>query len=134
MGRVLLYVVVIALTIFALIDCIQTDDERVRGIPKIGWILLIVLIWIVGPVAWLLAGKERGQRLGYAGGIPGAPRHTGPARRPVAPDDDPEFLRQISAGNAEHERMLKKWEEDLKRREQEMRTEDESDGEAPGKS
>lgn len=88
MPRVLAAVASIALTVFALADCIQTEDSRVRGIPKWAWILLIVLIPWVGPLTWLLAGKHP------AGASPGG---HGTARRPgpTAPDDDPEFLRKL---------------------------------------
>jgi hypothetical protein len=130
MARVLFYVLSIALTVFALIDSIQTEDERVRGLPKIGWIILIVLVPFAGPIAWLLAGKQRAARPAGGPGVPWRPT-TQPPPRIVAPDDDPEFLRQLNTGNKEHERMLKKWEEDLKRREEEMRGDGDEDT-APG--
>ncbi len=90
MARVVPVVLSIALTVFALADCIQTDDSRVRGIPRWAWIILIVLVPWVGPITWLLVGKERGR-----GGF-GAPRPR-PVRRdgPLAPDEDPEFLRRL---------------------------------------
>jgi hypothetical protein len=132
MLRVLVYLLPIALAIFALVDCIQTDEAHVRGIPKIGWILLIVLIWVVGPVAWLIGGKDRSQAGGSGAGRSYGIRPSQPSARPMAPDDDPEFLRQLGAGNAEHERMLERWEEDLRRREEEKRETD--DGDAGGKS
>ena len=84
MLRVLPIVIGLALAIYALVDCIQTDEEKVRGIPKILWIVLIVLVTFVGPIAWLIAGRERQ--------LPG--RRPGP-RGPLGPDDDPDFLRGI---------------------------------------
>jgi hypothetical protein len=94
MLRVLLFVVPIALAIYALVDLVQTRDEDVQGLPKLAWVALIVLIWVVGPVAWLVAGK-RGRRW-----LPGlSPRPAGPSGgapgRPIAPDDDPDFLRGL---------------------------------------
>ncbi len=118
------------LAIYALVDCIQTDESRVRGIQKPWWILLIVLIWIVGPVAWLIAGKEPAQRRNatWPGtGTAGFPGNERP--RQVAPDDDPQFLSQLRRDNDDHERMLRKWEDDLRRREQELKGDDGSDGE-----
>jgi len=85
MLRVLPVIIGLALAVYALVDCIQTDDEKVRGLPKVFWIILIVLITFVGPIAWLIAGKERqlpGQR--------GSQR-----RGPLGPDDDPDFLRGL---------------------------------------
>src|SRR5690606_3625852 len=85
MVRVLPILLGLGLAIYALVDCIQTDESKVRGIPKLIWIILIVLITFVGPIAWLIAGKERQ--------LPGR----GPARPrgPLGPDDDPDFLRGI---------------------------------------
>ena len=90
MLRALVIVAPIALAIYALVDLVQTEDERVQGLPKLAWVALIVLIWVVGPLAWLIAGKK-GRRW-----LPGlAPRAAGRGGRPIAPDDDPDFLRGL---------------------------------------
>ncbi|HJB09745.1 MAG TPA: PLD nuclease N-terminal domain-containing protein [Candidatus Brachybacterium merdavium] len=89
MLRAIIPVASVAVTIFALADCVQTKDDRVRGIPKWAWIVLVVLIPWVGPITWLVVGKDRSQG---DGGQPGrAPRRQGP----LAPDEDPEFLRKL---------------------------------------
>ena len=75
----------LGLAIYALVDCIQTDEAKVRGLPKLVWIILIVLITFVGPIAWLIAGKERS--------LPGRDRRQ--RRGPLGPDDDPDFLRGL---------------------------------------
>ncbi|KWX09463.1 membrane protein, partial [Carbonactinospora thermoautotrophica] len=52
MWRVLLvYVVPLALTIYALIDCIQTDESEARGLPKPFWVLIILFGWLPGSIA-----------------------------------------------------------------------------------
>lgn len=84
MARGIIAVLSIALSIFALSDCVQTEDEKIRGLPKWAWIVLIVLIPWVGPITWLFVGKERN-----LGG--GPPRRQGP----LAPDEDPDFLRRL---------------------------------------
>ena len=43
MGDVLLVLVPLAMSIWAVIDAIQTEDTRVLFLPKIIWILLILL-------------------------------------------------------------------------------------------
>jgi hypothetical protein len=92
MLRVLLYALPLILAIYALVDLVQTDDDDVQGLPKLAWVALIVLIWIIGPIAWLVAGK-RGRRLALPGR---AARSAGPPPgRPLAPDDDPDFLRGL---------------------------------------
>ena len=90
MARGILAVLSIALSVFALADCVQTEDDKVRGLPKWAWVVLIVLIPWVGPITWLVVGRERGIGLGNAGGSP-RPRRQGP----LAPDEDPEFLRRL---------------------------------------
>lgn len=93
MLRALMIVLPIALAIYALVDLVQTDDERIQGLPKLAWVALIVLIWVVGPLAWLIAGKKGRRWLpGLAPRTAAGPRAGG---RPVAPDDDPDFLRGL---------------------------------------
>lgn len=86
MPRVLLALAVLALTIYAAVDCVQTEDSAVRGLPKIFWVLLILLFPPAGPIAWFIAGRPRTARPG-----PGYNRGSSPR----GPDDDPDFLRNI---------------------------------------
>jgi len=89
MGRVLLVVIPLALAIYTVIDAIQTDDARVRHIPKLIWILLILLTAPtgIGAIAWLVTGRQRGPQNGR-------PRPNRPSA-PRGPDDDPDFLRNL---------------------------------------
>lgn len=94
---VLVYGIPIILGVYALVDCIQTDDKAVRGLPKLAWIAIIALFWIIGPAAWLIAGRDRSRPAQAGLSWPAGP--TGPARpvrRVIAPDDDPEFLQQLN--------------------------------------
>ena len=117
MIRVLVYALPILLAIYALIDCIQTDESEIRGLPKFGWIILIVFIGVVGPIAWLVAGRTRNGR-SLLPGLPtlGGRNSGGPTERPrtIAPDDDPEFLGRLGTQNS-YDRQLDEWEEDLRR-------------------
>ncbi len=125
MIRVLPFAVEAVILVFCLIDVALADDARVRNLPKWGWILLIILIPLAGGIAWLIGGRpvnsppRDASRPSPTAGRPEAPR---PApRRPRAPDDDPEFLASLKTSNSDHERMLKQWEEDLRRREEDLR-------------
>jgi hypothetical protein len=120
---VLFYGLPILLAIYALIDCIQTDESEIRGLPKIGWIILIVLVGIVGPVAWLIAGRARTGKPRLP--LPGS---RGPSSQPrtLAPDDDPEFLGRLGSHNA-YDKQLEEWEEELRKR----TGDDPPDGENP---
>lgn len=113
MRLVLPIIVALVLAIYAFIDCLQTDPVEVRGPRRPVWIAMILLLPIVGPVSWLVARR----------GMPrtGRKEPRRPTTPPVAPDDNPEFLRQLRDIDDQHEKLLSQWEDDLRRREEEMR-------------
>lgn len=104
--RLFLMVFVIALALYALIDCVRTPEEDMPArMPKHLWITLILMFStiILGPLAWIItsrvsAAEKRGGQL--SGGLWSAEkgvdlhlsRH---ASAPAAPDDDPDFLRKL---------------------------------------
>ena len=97
MGRFVLALAVLALYIYAMIDLLRAPSAEVRLLPKWLWAIVILLIFLLGPLMWLILGRPRAQYPpggGEGGGGPGGRRGPGP-RGPVAPDDDPEFLRRI---------------------------------------
>ena len=87
MPRVLLALAVLAMSIYAVIDAIQTEDTRVQHLPKVIWILLILLSPPIGAIAWFVTGRQRGPQNGR-------PRPNRPSA-PRGPDDDPDFLRNL---------------------------------------
>ncbi len=82
MSRALSLLAVIGFLVFCLVDCFQTPEERVRNLPKVIWVLLILVVPVAGGVAWLVAGRTTAHP-------------PGPGRRPMAPDDDDDFLRGL---------------------------------------
>jgi phospholipase D-like protein len=111
--RVVLVLAVLAATIFCIIDCIQSDEREVRNLPKVVWVLLILIAPVVGPAAWFFAGRPRTDPV-----LPGPQRPAAP-RRPSAPDDDPTFLAGLDRTNEER-RRLQAWERELEAREREI--------------
>ncbi|BBA99395.1 hypothetical protein RVR_5996 [Actinacidiphila reveromycinica] len=118
MTRYMPFLLVIAVWIYAFVDCLGTPDRQVRGLPKVVWLLIVLFFGeiLIGPLAWLALGKRRvaGPRGGFgAGWGPDASRRTGPQeRRPldgdvlqapregwIPPDDNPEFLRSLDELN-----------------------------------
>ncbi len=95
MIRTLPYLLALVLTLYALIDCVQTDESRVRGLPKVVWVFVILLFPFVGPLGWLLAGRP--ERDDGPGASPWGPRRQSERRdrRPKGPDDDPDFLKNL---------------------------------------
>jgi hypothetical protein len=119
MLRVLLILVPLALSIYAFIDCVTTQEKDVRFMPKPVWAILILLFPLVGSISWLIIGRDRAtsQRLGASGG------------QWIAPDDNPEFLKSLKDEKTEpnedevkdDDAHLRDWEADLRRREEELK-------------
>lgn len=90
MLRVVLALALLAFTVYAVVDCAQTEDERVRNLPKLAWVVMILLFTPAGGLAWFLAGRPQGPG--------GMLRLRGPQDRPQGPkgpDDDPDFLKNL---------------------------------------
>ncbi|MGW2519411.1 PLD nuclease N-terminal domain-containing protein [Streptomyces sp. NPDC001617] len=122
MFRYLPFLLVLALWIYAFIDCLNTPEEQVRGLPKVVWVIIILLFGevLVGPIAWLVAGKYRVAPPSGGGSTP-SEWHRDHRTEFVAPDDNPEFLKSLKETNKKDEALLKDWEADLRRREEELR-------------
>jgi hypothetical protein len=104
-SRILPIVLILGFTIFCLVDCTQTPADEVKGLPKVLWLVVIVLLPLVGGVLWLLAAHMpdtgRGGNGGGGGGRgfggSGGPGGRGSSRPPLAPDDDDDFLRGLNS-------------------------------------
>ena len=75
----------LGLLVFALVELTVTPGTTVRTLPKLLW-YVVILVPVLGPLTWLLLGRPRRRDRS----APSAP----PAR-PVAPDDDEDFLREL---------------------------------------
>jgi hypothetical protein len=126
--RYLPFLLVLAFWIYAFIDCLNTPEEEVKHLPKVGWVIIVLLFGevLIGPIAWLVAGKER--RPAGAGGSTPAEWHRNHPLDKKAPDDDPEFLSSLREANKKDESLLKDWEADLRRREEELRRREDGGG------
>ncbi|GAA2947343.1 PLD nuclease N-terminal domain-containing protein [Streptomyces enissocaesilis] len=129
MLRYLPFLIVLALWIYAFIDCLNTPEEEVRHLPKVVWVIIVLLFGevLIGPVAWLAVGKVRKGARDGSGGTPSA-GHRGPRNTWVAPDDNPDFLKSLKDESAEDESMMKDWEADLRRREEELKRREDGPG------
>jgi Phospholipase_D-nuclease N-terminal len=117
----------LVLMVVALIDCLSAEEFAIRALPRVAWVFIILLFSPVGAIAWFVAGRpartvrlSNGTTWRPGSGFPESER---PQRRGgrLAPDDDPEFLRNLATSLREDESMMKKWEADLRRREEELR-------------
>ncbi len=82
MTRVILLLGLVALTLWALLDIGQTPPRQVAVLPKPLW-LVVALIPGIGPALWFLGGRLK------------TPVSEPASRRPLGPDDDPDFLRGL---------------------------------------
>jgi Phospholipase_D-nuclease N-terminal len=96
-GKFVLAVAILALYIYAMLDLVRAPSAEVRLLPKWLWAIVVLFIFLFGPLMWLVLGRPRAEYPPAGGDGGGGSGRWGPGgpRGPVAPDDDPEFLRQI---------------------------------------
>jgi len=90
--------VMLGLWIFCLIDVITSAPGDCRNLPKMVWLLIVLLLPDIGSIIWLVAGRDWSsinrpaptrQQLAF-------PEYDRPGRHiAVNPDDDEAFLRQV---------------------------------------
>src|SRR4051794_10374145 len=120
----LLPLIVFALFVFALVDIIVRPNDQVRHLPKLAWILIVILLPLIGSILWFAVGREHGSSP--------SPRRTlrmpAPADRrsaaspTTAPADDAHSTEaQLAAlereiEEAERDLRIRRLEEELRRR------------------
>jgi phospholipase D-like protein len=99
----------LGLWIFCIIDVITTPEEQCRNLPKIAWLLIVILLMDVGSIAWLVAGRAWNGETRVP--VAKAPRR--PAGRPHAsnPDDDEDFLAALRNRAEEQRRRAREAQE-----------------------
>ncbi|MCO5308779.1 MAG: PLDc N-terminal domain-containing protein [Austwickia sp.] len=105
MLRVIVPLALLAFTVYAVVDCIQTEDDRVRNLPKLAWVVIVLLFTppVESPGPWPAActvvrpdSRESVPPPTVArGGLFGRPGPQDRPRGPRGPDDDPDFLKNL---------------------------------------
>jgi hypothetical protein len=83
--RVALVILAVAFYIYCIIDVLRTRRDEARSLPKWLWLVLVIIVPVLGGLLWLVLGRvwrAPGSRFGRRKG-------------PLAPDDDPKFLKQL---------------------------------------
>lgn len=103
--------VLFALWLFCVIDVITTDESDCKHIPKMLWLVIVLLVPTIGSIVWLVLGRERSgfrsarQEITSSGRFPEYER---PGRHIAArPDDDEEFLRRCRERAEEQRRAAR---------------------------
>ena len=116
----------VGLVVYSVIDCLQTPDDEIEYLSRGGWIAVIVLVPLVGPLTWLFAGQSAGGTRRHERAPAGPERidgygwtAEGAAQYPIGPDDDPDFMASLGRAQREQQALLTRQEEDRLRRERE---------------
>lgn len=104
---------IMALWLFSLIDAITADEGGIRHLPKAVWVIAVLLVPLVGSLAWLFLGRPVGGPVWGSStvGARPSPNRSGGARSsgvpplPSNPETDAEFQRQFRA-RAEEQRRI----------------------------
>jgi hypothetical protein len=111
MVRVFIFLAALQLIFFVLALISALSVDRVRNVPRALWVLIIILIPLIGPLAYFLWGRPTAAPLE---GSPPAHRSSG---RPTSPDDDPDFLRKMNSEQSRRDReILDQWEREFNKR------------------
>jgi hypothetical protein len=123
-GYELLTLVELVLLVFCVLDVVTTPEDAVRNLPKLLWLLLVVVLPLVGGVAWLVAGRPapRDRRTPARGAATRTRAASAPP--PTTPDDDEAFLRSL---RERAERQRRTAAEQRRRAESERAERDEDD-------
>jgi hypothetical protein len=85
--RLLIFIAAVWLlfTVFVTVFAVSANKREVRNLPKWLWVVVCLAVPIVGGLLYLVLGRPIG-----------APRQRFRKTKSVAPDDDPEFLRDLA--------------------------------------
>jgi hypothetical protein len=87
--------------VLAVVDISVLERSRVRFLPKIAWIVLVIVLPIAGPVIWFIVGRGRpGENNTASPSGPSSGR-----LGPIAPDDDPDFLGRLNRDQEQEQRI-----------------------------
>lgn len=108
MLKVLPFILVVALVIYTVADIANSEEDERLGVPQILWILLVIVIPVLGCIAWFAVSRSRRAQRAAGASVTGRGTATAaPAQRtdrPLAPDDDPEFLWLLEQARLKKER------------------------------
>ena len=48
------------LLVYCVLNVITTPEDQVRNLPKLLWLVLVILLPLIGGIAWLVAGRPVG--------------------------------------------------------------------------
>jgi hypothetical protein len=97
--------------VWAILDVISTDSAMARNLPKMTWLIIVIVLPDIGAIAWLLLGRPE-----RASWRPGSTDYAAP-RRPVGLEDSPRYSASPEVSDRRSEELnqeLERWELDQK--------------------
>lgn len=55
----IVFFALLVLWVWALFDCIATETSKCRNLPKVVWLILVLLLPDLGAIAWLFLGRPK---------------------------------------------------------------------------
>lgn len=89
--------ILLAFWIFCIFDVLTTDAQDTRNLPRLLWLVIVLMLPDVGSILWLVFGRP-------------SPPWRALRREPAAttaPDDDEDFLRGLQARVEEQRRKAR---------------------------
>lgn len=107
---VLFSVLMFLLMFGALADIITIDDSKMKHLPKIVWIIVVILLPAVGSILWFLVGRsyptaDRPRPPRRTVAVPSGPRDSGIPLRPRDTEAELAALEQEIAAEERAERI-----------------------------
>ena len=112
--------VVLVLWIYCVVDVLTRPESDFTHLPKIGWLLVVVLLPTLGSILWLVVGRPAApyrpaSNTSYS-------EYDRPGRYVAQnPESDEAFLRQLRERAESQRREARRQEEERQRREDERR-------------
>jgi hypothetical protein len=98
----------LAFWIWALVDCITSQSSLIRNLPKVAWLIIVILLFDIGAILWLLLGRPMNKH--WRPTVVG--EEDAPHRRPVVIEDRGRSAPEVTdRRSAELDRRLEAWEQ-----------------------
>src|SRR4051794_5991792 len=118
------------LAVFCFVDVARADEAAVPWLPRWGWIVAVLVFPLAASITWLVVTRQSRGRLRGTSTAPASGDVSGQVSEAVrrarachfgSLEEDAALLAQLWDVNEEHEETLRRWEADLRRREEALR-------------
>ena len=85
---------VLVLLVYSLVDIIMSEDDAPHGLPKLMWLLMVLLLPLAGSIVWLIVSR-RARAAARSIAREQRPRSGHPEYERPGPETDEEFRRRL---------------------------------------